>query len=293
MTASAHDPPAGEPMRRAPVGPAGMDGIARLAARLSGATAAVVLGQGEDRRIAAVAGGDQVAVLGAQAAAPRLVAPLVAPDGSVRGALEIYGESARDSAAEELLHDLAAQAVALLELHRTTSELVRTAGRDQLTGLANRRSLEQALSSAIARAERGLGTPSVVVIDIDGCAGVEQGFGAAAGEAVLRSVAERLVSSARAVDTVARIGSRSFGVLLEHTGGSAAVAAVTRLRESVADTVDRAVDPVTDRAEVTAAVGLATYRPGDSVASLVSRADAELYAERARTESSTNQPASR
>lgn len=276
MTAAALDPTMGEPSSRAPVGPAGMDGIARLAARLAGATAAVVLGQGEGRRIAAVAGDDRGVVLGAQAVAPRLVIALVAPDGSARGSLEIYGGGALDAAIEELLHDLAAQAVALLELHRTTSELVRTAGRDPLTGLANRRSLQQALSSAIARAERGLGTPSVVIIDIEGCAGVEQGFGAPAGEAVLRSVAERLLRSARAVDTVARIGPGSFGVLLEHTGGSAAAAALTRLREGVADTVEHAVGRALNRAEVTSVVGMATYRPGDSVASLVSRAESEL-----------------
>lgn len=279
MTAAALDPQTGEPVRRAPVGPAGMDGIARLAARVAAATtAAVVLGSGDERRMAAASGAGHVAVLGPDAATPTLVASLVAPDGSVRGTLEVFGDALRDDVTQELLHDLAAQAVALLELHRATSELVRTAGRDALTGLANRRSLEQALASAIARAERGLGTPSVVVVDVDGQADVERGFGAAAGDAVLRSVAERLVRTARAVDTVARIGASSFGVLLEHTGGPGATAALSRLRRCLEDVIDGDTEAI----DMGAALGIAIYRPGDSVASLISRADAEMYADRSR-----------
>lgn len=278
MTTAALDH-TGEPVHRAPVGPAGMDGIARLAARVAAApTAAVVLGYGQERRMVAVSGAGHVAVLGPDAASPALVAHLVAPDGSARGTLEVFGDISGDDATQGLLDDLAAQAVALLELHRATSELVRSAGRDALTGLANRRSLEQALASAIARAERGLGTPSVVVVDVEGRADVERGFGSGAGDAVLRSVAERLVRTARAVDTVARIGTSSFGVLLEHTGGPGATAALSRLRRCLEDVVDADTEAI----DVGAALGIATYRPGDSVASLISRADAEMYADRAR-----------
>jgi diguanylate cyclase (GGDEF)-like protein len=133
------------------------------------------------------------------------------------------------------------------------------------------------VASAVARAERGLGTPSVVVVDLDGFAAVNDTYGRTAGDSVLRSVASHLSETARGVDTVARIGGDEFVVLLEHTGGPGAAAALTRLRACLTGLgVDGSGEPV-----VRATLGIATYRPGDSVASLLSRADAEVYAERA------------
>ena len=294
MTAAALDAVEGEPtgrtgdpagglVDRAPVGPAGMDGIARLAARVVGAsTAAVVLGSGEARRVVAVAGGDEISVFGPHAALARLSSPLIAPDGQLRGSLEVFGDAGRDDEeTRDLLADLAAQAVALLELHRTTSELARTAGRDPLTGLPNRRTVERAISSAIVRAERGLGTPSVVVVALDGFAEVNSAVGSAVGDSVLRSVGERLVRTARTVDTVGRLGGDEFVVLLEHTGGPGAAAALDRLRRSLAE---EWTDQAGVAGRVGASMGITTYRPGDSVASMLARADAEMYAEKARLE---------
>lgn len=269
------------PEQAIPSGPAGMDGIARLAARVAGATtAAVLVGNGRDRRVVAVAGSEHVQVYGSDAAAPSASVPLVGPDGVLRGSLEVFGDREPDDATRELLHDLAAQGVALLELHRATSELVRTAGRDGLTGLPNRRSVEQAIASAISRAERGLGMPSLVVVDLNGFAALNDSLGTAVGDAVLRSVADRLVRTARTVDTVGRIGADEFAVVLEHTGGPGAVAALQRFRRALDPSAN---DPreVADEVAVTVSLGITTYRPGDSVASLLARADAEMFADRA------------
>lgn len=278
MTAAALDPTAQQAVR-APVGPAGMDGIARLAARVAGApTAAVVVGSGTERRVVAVVGGEHVAVLGPDAAPPAAAVPMVGPDGTYRGSVEVFGPVELDPAGHDLLTDLAAQAVALLELHRATAELARSAGRDALTGLPNRRSVEAAISSAIARAERGLGTPSVVVVDLDRFGELVATGGRAAGDAVLSAVADRLTRSARAVDTVGRIGADQFLVLLESTGGPGATAAVARLRGSLVG----GWESVPGGARVSASLGITTYRPGDSVASLIARADAEMFADKAR-----------
>jgi PleD family two-component response regulator len=67
-------------------------------------------------------------------------------------------------------------------------------------------------------------------------------------------------------------------VLLEHTGGTGATAALGRLRACVAN-----LHAGADDMAVSVALGVATYRPGDSVASLLSRADAEMYAEKTRS----------
>jgi len=207
-------------------------------------------------------------------------APLVTRDGLAIGTLCVRDVvvGALSDRQLALLSDLADQVMALFEMRRMAAALGRAAARDGLTGLPNRRSLEQAVGSAVARAERGLGTPSVVVVDIDGFQAVNETYGRSIGDAVLRTVAAQLCATARGVDTVARIGGDEFAVLLEHTGGPGAAAALSRLRSSL----EGLGAAGTGAAVFSATLGIATYRPGDSVASLLSRADAEVYAEKAR-----------
>lgn len=205
-------------------------------------------------------------------------APLLTRDGFAIGTVCAFDERVRELSEEQLglLRDVAEQVMARFELRRTAVALARATTRDPLTGLANQRALDQAVAAAIARAERGLGTPSVVVLDLDRFGEVNDAAGPVAGDSLLRMVAERLTGTTRAVDTVARAGDE-FVVLLEHTGGSGAQAAVGRLRAALAG-----LAAAGGTVPVTASLGVATYRPGDTPASLMSRADAEMYAEKAR-----------
>ncbi len=219
-------------------------------------------------------------VTGAIAGARRYAsAPLLTRDGDAVGTVCAFDEETGGFTDEQLglLRDVADQVMALFDMRRMTAALARLAARDPLTGVANRRGLEQAIASAIARAERGLGTPSLVVVDLDGFNEINATLGHAAADAVLRSVAGRLVATARAVDTVGRLGGDEFAVLLEHTGGPGATAALGRLRRCLHEESEGGGTPV-----VGACLGMATYRAGDGVASLMSRADAEMYAEKAR-----------
>jgi diguanylate cyclase (GGDEF)-like protein len=202
-------------------------------------------------------------------------APLLTPDGHAIGTLAAFDETPRVLTAEQLalLADLADQAMALLDLRRLSGALARAAASDVLTGLANQRTVGHALAKAIARAERGLGTPSVVVCDLDGFHAVNDTHGTEVGDAVLQAVADRLRDTARVIDTVARVAGDKFVVLLEHTAGPGAAAAVTRMRSALATT--EGLGPVR------ASLGLSTYRPGDGVASMLARADAEMYLDKA------------
>jgi diguanylate cyclase (GGDEF)-like protein len=214
-------------------------------------------------------------------------APLVTRDGHVIGTVSAYDEQEGSLTDDQvdLLRDAAALTMALFDRRRMATELARATNRDGLTGLANRRSVEHAIAAAIARAERGLGTPSVVVVDLDGFQDVNDAFGHAAGDAVLRAVADRLSRTARAVDTVGRLGGDEFVVLLESTGGPGAVAALNRLRRSLEDGWGEVTGGV---ARISASLGITTYRPGDSVAALIARSDAEMYADKALRTSRTN-----
>jgi diguanylate cyclase (GGDEF)-like protein len=208
-------------------------------------------------------------------------APLLTGEGHAIGTVCAYDEQRAGQLTETqvgLLRDVAGQVMALFEMRRMAAALGRIASRDPLTGLANRRSIEALVAQAIARAERGLGSPSVVIIDLDGFKTVNDTAGHAAGDDVLRSVAGRLARTARTVDTVGRLGGDEFLVLLESTGGPGAVAALGRLRAGL----EGGWESVTGAAAVGASLGMATYRPGDGVASLLARADAEMYADKAR-----------
>ena len=207
-------------------------------------------------------------------------APLLTRDGHAVGTVCAFDErpGSLDSVQLGLLRDVAAQVMALFEMRRMAAVLTRAATRDPLTGLGNRRAVEAAIHAAIARAERGLGTPSVVMADLDQFKAVNDELGHAVGDAVLVSAAQRLSATARSVDTVARLGGDEFVVLLEHTGGPGATAALSRLRGCL----DGGWSEVTGGHEVGAALGITTYRAGDSVATLLARADAEMYADKAR-----------
>jgi diguanylate cyclase (GGDEF)-like protein len=267
-------------------GTADLDAIARLAAYVCGQPAAmVVLDDAGEGRVGGVHGLEAEDALGTSDRLLVAAAPLLAVDGATLGSVEVFGGQTAplDDVARSLLADLADQAVALLDLRRTAAALARASTRDALTGLANRRGVEQAIAGAIARAERGLGTPSVVVADLDGFAHLNAAFGRKAGDVTLRAVADRLSGSARTVDTVGRAGGDQFVVLLEHTGGPGATAGLRRLRESLDGLeAEIAQGEHSSVQTVGASLGMTTYRPGDSVASLLSRADAEMYAEKAR-----------
>lgn len=158
---------------------------------------------------------------------------------------------------------------------RRQHELDRRAARDDLTGLANRRPTEEALRQACASAER-FGLPvSVAICDIDNFKAVNDTHGHAAGDAVLRAVGTQLRQSVRQSDHVGRWGGEEFVLVMPGTGAPGAAIVAGQLAESV-----RNIHVKLEReiVRVTVTVGVATLRPAESPAALLSRADAALYA---------------
>jgi diguanylate cyclase (GGDEF)-like protein len=150
---------------------------------------------------------------------------------------------------------------------------------DHLTGLINRALFRDRLSSALVRARRDGGLVTVMFLDIDGFKDINDRFGHAVGDEMLRQIASRLVESLRESDTVARLGGDEFTVVLE--GGQ-------RVEDAgqVATKILKAIGTpyrIGDRElVVTASIGIAVYPlDGDSYEDLVKGADTAMYQSKA------------
>lgn len=158
---------------------------------------------------------------------------------------------------------------------RHLEDLARLARTDALTGLPNRRALEEELSRAAARALRGGSPLSALVLDVDRFKQVNDRHGHAAGDAVLAAVAARAAGALRAGDVMARIGGEEFAVLLPGADLARAAEAAERIRAAIA------AEPIAAGGlalDVTASIGCAALSPGEAEGSaLLARADAKLY----------------
>jgi diguanylate cyclase (GGDEF) domain len=160
-----------------------------------------------------------------------------------------------------------------LRLLRRQEELALT---DELTGLSNRRRLNQELEREVERFRR-FGQPfSVVMLDLDRFKDFNDAHGHQAGDEALRGVAQAMLETCRVMDQASRWGGEEFVLLLPQTGKDDAVAVAERVRLAVAGR------PVLfggrDHGPVTVSAGVATF-PEDaySAEALVRRADKALY----------------
>jgi len=141
---------------------------------------------------------------------------------------------------------------------------------DVLTGIPNRRAAEAALRREVARVTRGNTTSCVVLIDIDHFKRVNDHYGHAAGDEVLRRVARVLTSQARGTDVVARWGGEEFiGIVAGDLAG--ATAFCERARRAIAN------ETLPTVGHITVSMGLSQCMVGQSAAEVVVRADAALY----------------
>ena len=155
-----------------------------------------------------------------------------------------------------------------LELNRRLATL------DELTGLINRRRMTAILQAELERQRRHSSAMSVALIDIDFFKHINDHYGHAAGDAVLQGFAKLALDELRAFDVIARWGGEEFLLLLPNIDGAAAVRAVDRLRVAFGD----ARWPGADELRTTFSAGVASGARGDSVETLVERADQHMYA---------------
>jgi len=175
------------------------------------------------------------------------------------------------------------------ELAVANRRLANAALTDQLTGLPNRRSAMDQLEQAWSAASRSGQALSVMVIDIDHFKHINDTYGHAAGDRVLREAASILRSSARREDSVCRIGGEEFLVICPNTDLKSTLQSAERLRASLSTkrmTLGQA------EKTLTISIGVATREPGTTdIDALVSTADQALYAakEAGRNQTCTRQ----
>ena len=119
-------------------------------------------------------------------------------------------------------------------LERERDVMRRFALRDPLTGLANRRALDERLGYEIARHTRHGESFAVLALDLDGFKAVNDRFGHDAGDDLLREAAAALVEVVRAQDTVVRLGGDEFCVLAPQTGQASADHLTARVHDALA-----------------------------------------------------------
>ena len=160
------------------------------------------------------------------------------------------------------------------ELRQRNEDLDRISRTDALTGLRNRRHVEEYLAKLTSLARRNVEPMAVLVIDIDHFKSVNDTYGHEAGDAVLREVAGRMLDSIRLEDMVGRWGGEEFLVVLPNTTDQGAAELAERLRQVVADMPCRLADG--DAVQVTISVGCAASLIDDA-GRLVRSADAAMY----------------
>jgi diguanylate cyclase (GGDEF)-like protein len=164
------------------------------------------------------------------------------------------------------------------ELERTLTlledaqdQLVIQASRDTLTGLANRRTVELQLEARVKRGEPF----TAIYMDLNGFKKINDTYGHAAGDEVLRQVGDRLRTAFRAGDAIGRWGGDEFVAFVE--SGNAEMLRIKAVLEKPF-TIEGVGRPIV----VGAAVGAAAWRPNDTASELLHRADFAMYEEKLR-----------
>jgi diguanylate cyclase (GGDEF)-like protein len=158
----------------------------------------------------------------------------------------------------------------------------RLSNADALTGAFNRRFLDHYLRNELARATRHNSSLTVAMVDVDHFKHLNDEFGHAAGDRVLKHVAQQLEAAVRRTDLVARYGGEEFVVVLPESNAAQAMMRMERIRDSIAS----AALPLernkarTSQAnmKVTISIGIASWpADGDTAGELISSADRRMY----------------
>jgi diguanylate cyclase (GGDEF)-like protein len=196
--------------------------------------------------------------------------PLTTSDGHNIGSICAIDSTPRQFSAREtaILRELADMVMHELELRRLATT-------DPLTGISSRRAFREDADKYIALARRHRSQVSALAVDIDRFKSINDTYGHAAGDQVLKAVAGCLAAELRQSDVLGRMGGEEFGIILPDANAEAALAVAEKLRHAIAKlTFPGSRPPI----RVTASFGIAALDPGaDDLDSVMVKADEALY----------------
>jgi diguanylate cyclase (GGDEF)-like protein len=193
---------------------------------------------------------------------------------------QIYGWSTRNLVLKIIRTDIANGQITA-ELRRSRDELIEVMGRlqrlamlDPLTQCLNRRALIEEMTRERARCERYQSSFGLIMLDLDHFKAINDRHGHGAGDSVLTASAARLREQLRPTDFLGRWGGEEFLCLLTHADSDAVNQKAEAMRLSLENSP---MDVAGVAIEVTASIGVATYRHGQSLDELIEAVDRALY----------------
>ena len=164
------------------------------------------------------------------------------------------------------------------ELKLSLAEAEASADHDPLAPVYNRRAFIREVSRVVALVKRHEIEASLIYFDLNNFKEINDEHGHPAGDAVLRAVGEILIRQTRETDIVGRIGGDEFAVVLSHLGPEAAKVKAEALAAAIC--TERVLH-AGQAHYVSAAIGMAHFRPGDTAEGVLARADEAMYADKA------------
>jgi diguanylate cyclase (GGDEF)-like protein/PAS domain S-box-containing protein len=209
------------------------------------------------------------------------------PSHSAEGAIWIFDDVSAEHATRESLERAVAERTVELKAanerlgaeigdRRQAEERAQhLADHDALTGLPNRRLLEDRLTQALALSQRNRKQTAVMFVDLDRFKAINDSLGHAAGDQVLKEVAQRLVKQLRVGDTICRMGGDEFVVVLPEAKRSTDAANVA---QKIIETLSLPVRAADRELTVTPSIGIAVFPDdGRDAEALIRNADAAMY----------------
>ena len=191
------------------------------------------------------------------------------------GQMAFAGRQAHGDQENQIISIIARELGGPIRMATLVEEAQRLATIDPLTGLMNRRAFLNALDIEIERSMR-LDTPlAVMLMDVDHFKAINDNRGHASGDSVLAALGRLVTKQARRVDLVARWGGEEFVVALVGADAVTCLTAAERYREAIQRmaVLDHTGDPI----PVTASFGVAVLESGESIESVIDRADRAMY----------------
>jgi diguanylate cyclase (GGDEF)-like protein/PAS domain S-box-containing protein len=203
----------------------------------------------------------------------KVVGRAVDPAQPLEGAIWIYDDISAEHAVREGLERMVTERTsALREAQERAQHL---ADHDALTGLPNRRLLEDRLTQALALSQRNRKQTAVMFVDLDRFKAINDSLGHTVGDLVLKEVAKRLVKQLRVGDTVCRIGGDEFMVVLPE---SRRLTDAANVAAKIIETLSQPVQVADRELSVTPSIGIAVFpEDGRDAGMLIRNADAAMY----------------